>query len=340
MEIVYTVFALLALMAFLIYLSGWFAGTETALVNLKSSQVAQMQKNNEKNIKYIIELKKNLDRAIITILTGNNIVNIILSAVAALAANELFQAVGVSVMIGILTFLIIVFGDIIPKSTAISDSKKICMNNSRRIYYLMRLLSPAITLFIIFSRKFITMTGGRVRAEHLLVSERSIKDLATLGEKEGVIKKIERDIIHKVFKFGDVKIRDVMVPMSDVFALDRDYTIEQACEIVSKRGFTRIPVVGSDGKATGILYTKDLIGKSKRDEKISALLRKPFIANAKSDVTDVFERMKKKRVHIAVIEDDEGAHIGIATLEDMIEELVGEIYDEYFEMKYENLKGN
>ncbi|ODS37076.1 MAG: hypothetical protein A7316_02085 [Candidatus Altiarchaeales archaeon WOR_SM1_86-2] len=332
MDLIYTLAFLTASAAVLIYLSGWFSGTETALTNLNIAQIAEMRRNNEKNVEYIIKLKKEIDRAIVTILIGNNIVNIVLSALAALIANSLFHALGVSIMIGVITFLILVFGEITPKANAIANSKKISQKNAKAIYYLMQVLNPIITVFMAISTEIIRLTGGKIREEHPLVSDESIKEMATLGEEEGAIKSIERDIIHKVFVFGDRKIREIMVPMSDVFYLKKDHTIRDAKKIIAQRGFTRIPVINKNGEVNGILYSKDLLGK--KEAQIKSFMRKPFVVSANSDVTDIFNAMKRKRIHMAVVKDEDGKHIGIVTLEDILEELLGEIHDEYFEVKY------
>lgn len=319
----------------MIYLSGWFAGSETAITNITTSEIVEMREKKDKNIEYVLKSKRNLDRTLVSILIANNIVNVILSSVAAVAANELFQAIGVTIMIALVTVLIIVFGEIIPKSNAIWDTKKVVRNNSKAIYYLTRALNPLITFFIGFSRSISRLTGKRTRKKNLLVTEENIKNIATLGEEEGVLKKIERDIIHNVFIFGDRKIEEIMVPMAKVFYLEKNYTIPEAKTLVAQRGFTRVPVVNENKEVIGVLYSKDLIAKEKGS--IDSLIRPPFIIDAKSEITDIFSGMKQKRIHQAIVKDVKGNHIGIVTLEDILEELVGEIHDEYFDVKYKKV---
>jgi CBS domain containing-hemolysin-like protein len=331
MEMLLSLTILVILTIVFIYLSGWFSGTETALTNLSHAQLAEMRENNEKNIRYLIELKKDMNRTLITILIGNNIVNIVLSAIAALIANELFHTLGVSIMIGIVTFLIIIFGEIMPKSVAIADSKKVSLKNAKAIYYLMRILNPIITTLDKLSHRTLRLIGRKIKHPSI-VSDESIKGLATLGEDEGVIKTIEKEIIHKVFRFGDIKIKDVMVPMDKVFYIDNNYTIEKASEIVTQHGFTRIPIINESRKAIGIINSKDMV--STKGDRIDSIMKSPFIVSVNSDVTTVFTKMKENRVHIAIVKDEENKHIGIVTLEDILEELVGEIYDEHYEVKY------
>ncbi|MFW3145767.1 MAG: hemolysin family protein [Thermoplasmatota archaeon] len=332
MDTLFTIIFLAVFMLVLIFLSGWFSGTETALTNLGPATIAQMKKEGDRNVKYVIKLKRRMDKTLVTILIGNNIVNIVLSSVAALIANELFAELGVSVMIGLITFLVIVFGEITPKNSAIFDSRKKANRNARAIYYLSIIMTPLVHLFIFISGSLIRMTGGATRERRLFSSDDAIKDMASLSEEEGVIKPIERDIIHKVFLFGDRKISDVMVPMASVFHFEKDISTYEARGILSDKGFTRVPVMGKNRKVKGVLYSKDLL--TARKGTITPILRNPFLVSVDDDVTDVFDIMKRNRIHIAIVENRTGEHVGIVTLEDLIEELVGEIHDEYFEKKF------
>ena len=319
-------------MIILIYLSGWFSGTETALTNITVSEIADMKRKKEKNFEYIVKSKRDMDRTLVAILIGNNVVNILLSSVAAVIANELFQAIGVTIMVFVITFLIIIFGEITPKSNAIWDTKKVAQNNSKTIYYLTRILSPLISMFMGITKGLIRLTGKKIEKKGLLVTDEKIKSLATLGEEEGLIKDIERDIIHNVFLFGDRKIREIMVPMDNIFSLQENLSVKEASDLVAKRGFTRIPVKGENNKIVGLLYTKDLINKN--EGLITPLLRPPFFVNSDDEITDCFKKMREKRIHLAIVKDNTGKCVGIVSLEDILEELVGEIYDEYFEVKY------
>ena len=336
MDVVWIILFFIVFMTVMIFLSGWFSGTETALTNLGSATVARMRKEGDRNAEYVIKLKRRMDRTLITILIGNNIVNIVLSSVAALIANELFAEIGVSIMIGVITFLVILFGEITPKNSAIFDSRKKANRNARAIYYLSILISPLISFFIIISRALISLTGGPLKEKKLFASDDSIKDLASLSEEEGVIKSIEKEIIYKVFLFGDRKISDVMVPMDEVYTLDKDLSTYEARGVVFDSGYTRIPILNVERKVKGVLYSKDLLVARKGT--IGNILRQPYMVSTDDDVTEVFNLMKKNRVHMAIVLDGNGNHVGVVTLEDLIEELVGEIHDEYYLNKIGNMK--
>ncbi|RLF69095.1 MAG: hypothetical protein DRN57_01860 [Thermoplasmata archaeon] len=336
MDTLFTMLFLLIFMIVLIFLSGWFSGSETALTNLTAVDIANMERRKDRNVRYIIKLKKRMDRTLITILIGNNLVNILLSSVAALVANELFAEIGVSVMIGVITFLVIVFGEITPKNSAIFDSTRVAGRNARAIYYLSMAIYPLVSMFRWISTTIIKLTGGKEKGEALFASDESIRDLAALSEREGNIKPIEKKIIDGVFKFGDRKVRDTMVPMDNVFCLDDDMGLEGIKASIKEHGFTRVPVMGDDHRVKGILYSKDLLMISEED--IPSVIRKPFTVGDHEDLTDVFDRMRKERVHLAIVENEKGEHTGVITLEDLLEELVGELHDEYFEKKYSRYK--
>jgi CBS domain containing-hemolysin-like protein len=323
-------------MVILIYLSGWFSGTETALTNINESDIAEMKRNNERNVDFIMKTKRDMDRTLVAILIGNNVVNILLSSVAAVIANELFHTIGVTIMVALITFLIIIFGEITPKSNAIWDTKKVAQNNSKTIYYLTRALSPVITTFMVICSGLISLTGKKITKKGMLVSDESIKSLATLGEAEGVIKGIEREIIHRVFLFGDRKIKDVMVPMKDVYYVESDLSIPKASTLTAEHGFTWVPVLNEEKEVIGVLYSKDLIDLETGS--IKPLIKPPYIVSSEDDLTDIFNSMREKRVHLAIVKNTKGVVVGIVTLEDILEELVGEIYDEYFDAKYDKSK--
>lgn len=333
MDTVVIVVFLIVFMVVLIFLSGWFSGSETALTNLSPAEVAKLRRDRRKNIEFVYKLKRNMDKTLITILIGNNIVNIVLSSVAALIANELFAELGVSIMIGIITFLVIVFGEITPKNSAIFDSTKVALRNARIIYYLSVLLTPFIILFSWISKALIRIVGGKERTKSLFTTDDSIKDLVSLSEEEGVIKPIEKEIIHRVFIFGDRKVKEAMVPMKDVFTMDDDMPVDTVKSAISSHGFTRVPVMGDDGKIIGIIYSKDLI--MAEDVEIPSLMRRPFLVKEGDEITEVFDLMKRKRIHLAIVENSRGEHTGIVTLEDLLEEVVGELQDEYYERKFE-----
>jgi Mg2+/Co2+ transporter CorB len=180
---------MIAIMLILLLLAGWFAGSETALTNLSSSRLAMISQGDGKKAGYLLKIKREMDKNLVTILVLNNIVNIILSSIAALFADALFDTVGVSLMVGLITFLIIVFGEIVPKSIAMIDTERVSLNHSKILFFLSRIFSPLMMILVWISQLIVRIRGKKPRKEGILVSDQEIKDLVSLGEKEGVIKK-------------------------------------------------------------------------------------------------------------------------------------------------------
>jgi CBS domain containing-hemolysin-like protein len=171
--------------------------------------------------------------------------------------------------------------------------------------------------------------GGRTGEPEAVVTESTIKTMATLAEEDDTIEEIEKEIIHRVFEFGDAKVKDVMIPMKDVGTLPYGIGIGRAKRYARNTGYSRIPVIDRKKKIIkGILYSKDLLGRKARYP-VNLILRPPFVTHENEKVTDLFDRMNMSRTHLAVVINRSRRMVGIVTLEDMLEEIVGEIYDEY-----------
>ncbi len=316
----------------LLYTSAWFAGIETALTSISTLQVAKMRKKRMKNVAYVVKLKKDMEATLITILIGNNIVNILLSALVAIFANSFFKLLGVSIALGILTFLIIIFGDIIPKSKAVSLNDRIILRNARMIYYLRLLFSPLIWIFIRLSKAVLKLYHYETKPEKLLVTEQKVKDLILLGLAEGSIEPHEKDFIDKVFSFTDCKVKSIMLPLKDVYCISDKTSAAAARKQIAKRGFTRVPLLNRNKRVTGLIYSKDLLNH--RGKTLKTIAREPLHIGKNELISAAFNQMKNQKNHMLVVQDDKGKDIGIITLEDILEELVGDIYDEAFSLKY------
>lgn len=318
-----------AVLVVLIYLSARFASAETALTSLNKVDIANMKLSKAKNTDIIIKLKTDMDSTIITILIGNNLVNITASALATMIAYDTLKHVGISLAIGGLTILILIFGEITPKGFAIKNKQKISIKNARFIYYMYLVCRPLIYVLSGISDRLIHLLGGETKGEKMHITESDIRDLADVLEDEGVIKEVEKDILHKVFWFGDLRVRSVKIPKEDSFVLDSEITLDEGVEFIKEHGFTRIPVAkhGSQ-EIIGILYSKDLLGEEMGTMDEYAREVPQFVRNDE-EITEVFHRMKKQRIHMAIVLDNNGGFDGLITLEDILEELLGEIYDEF-----------
>ncbi|MEF8874350.1 MAG: hemolysin family protein [Candidatus Thermoplasmatota archaeon] len=324
----WAVIVYLAAIIFCLYMSGRFSGTETALTALDKIDVSKMKQKGEKHADKIEHLKENMDDTITTILIGNNVVNVIAPTLVTVLVQDVLGRWAVSIGSGVITLALLIFGEITPKGFSLKNKKRFSIKNAAMIYYLSIALKPLIKALNKISDFFIGALGGETDTDELLVTESEIKELASMLEERGVIKEIEKDILHRVFCFGDCKVDEVMVPKEETYALDSDITVKEASEFIKEHGFTRLPVTkhGSD-EVVGILYSKEIL--STEGGKVKDYMRRPYFVNNEEDVTEVFQRMRNERIHQAIVKDDEGNFDGIITLEDILEELVGQIYDEF-----------
>jgi len=324
----WSVIGYLAAIAFCLYMSGRFSGTETALTALDKVDISRMKQNKEKHVEKIEYLKEHMDQTITTILIGNNIVNVAAPTLVTVMVRDLIGNWAISIASGILTLILLIFGEITPKGFSLKNKKRFSRKNAALIYYMSIGLKPLIKALNDVSDYFINALGGETKFDELLVTEGEIIHLASMLEEEGIIKEIEKDILHRVFYFGDQKVEEVKIPKEDTYAMDSDLPIEEAAEFIQDHGYTRIPVTKHDSDdVVGILYSKEILGKE--GGQVKDHMREPYFVKNKDDVTKVFQRMRNERIHLAVVRDEEDNFDGIITLEDILEELVGEIYDEF-----------
>lgn len=311
-----------------IFFSAWLSSTETAITNLSNRQLAILSQKKVKNIHYLLQLKKRFSRTLITLLIANNVVNILLSSLTALVANKIFRTTGVSIAIGMVTFMLILFGEIVPKSRAILESVKISQKRARKLFYLNKFLTPIVLLFRLFSKWILRITGSKEHHQMPLISEESIISMTSLAEAEGIVKSVEKQIIENVFVFGDRKVSEVMIPMKSIFVVHLKDSIQKVRQSIYAKGFSRLPVIDENGLVQGILYAKDLSCPDMMMT-IETIMRKPFFTGVDKEITALFEEMRNNHIHLSIVRNNKKRPVGIITMEDILEELVGEIEDEF-----------
>ena len=292
-----------------------------------------MAEEGSKSAKRALRLIENPSKLISALLIGNNIVNIFASSLATLVAIDLYGISATGIATSILTIVIIIFGEITPKSFATQHAEKVSMMFSKPVGILMTLLTPFVIIFYSISSWIIRLFGGDISQSHPLVTEEELKTMVDVGSEEGVFEQEEKEMLHNIFDFGDLQVRDIMVQRVDITALDVDATYEEVLEIVKDEQFSRFPVYREDiDDIIGILNVKDLLFLTeveKRGFKLEDYIREPYFAYEFKRITDLFKELKKTRTHISLILDEYGGTVGIVTIEDLLEEIVGEIDDEY-----------
>ncbi len=329
---------LLILLALLV-LSGVFSGSETALVTLTIARAEALHTERRAGSTALVYLKRNPSRMLITILIGNNVVNIGASAIATVIATEHLGAIGPGVAVGVLTLVILIFGEITPKSLATRYSERISLVIAPLMYGLMRLLLPLVWMFEHLTRYVQGLTGA---LSDPTVTEMELISLAEHGEEEGTIDADEREMIERVFTLDDLKAKDVMTPRGDVFMLDSKLRLGDVMEEVIRQSYTRIPLYhSSPDQIDNILYLRSVlvaIAHGKTAVQLKDLANDPLFCHESQPIDELLTVLRKSKQHMAIVVDEHGATQGVVTLEDLLEELVGEIYDESDEMPEEYMR--
>ncbi|HOW05513.1 hemolysin family protein [Methanospirillum hungatei] len=312
-------------------LSGFFSGSEVALFSITRAKVRTLVNEKEPGSEALATLKKNPDRFLITILIGNNIVNILAASVATAVAIGFLGETGIAVTVStiIVVLLLLVFGEIWPKMYASRNATSFSLRFSPIILFLSRIFSPVIFIFNKIAGK---MTGAGAFAHHM-ITEEEIKEWIDVGQEEGTIEKDEQEMLHSVFEFSDTRVREVMTPRIDVVMLEDTSSSDEALEIFKNTGFSRLPIWhGNIDTIKGILNVKDAIFsvlETHESIPIVELLSEPLFVPETKNIDDLLRELRVKKTHMAIVLDEYGSFVGIVTVEDILEELVGDILDEF-----------
>lgn len=322
------VFVELAGLVVLLIFSAFFSASETAFVSVKRHRIKKLA-SQDKRAKRLLGLFENPNRVIASILVGNNIVNISASAIAAGLAIEYFGSYGIGIATGIVTLYILLFGEIIPKSYAAYNAEKFLLAFGRGVVLFVKILSPLVVIFTVISKRIVRSFGGEVTFGRDITQE-DLKAMVEVGEEEGIIEKEEKEIIASVFEFGETTVREIMVPRVDMKCISIDASLEEARELIIKTGHSRIPVYeGSIDNIVGILHAKDLLKYNHHEISLRDIIREPLFIPENKKLDDLLKEFREKKIQIAIVVDEYGGTAGMVTIEDILEELVGEIMDEF-----------
>ncbi len=313
----------------LLLLSGLFSGSETALVALSRARAEGLLREGRRGARALHELKRDPSRMLITILIGNNVVNIAASAIATVIASERLGHIGPGIAVGVLTILILVFGEITPKSLATRYSERISLFIAPVMLGFMRLIYPLVWLFGHLTTWIGETLGSKTDPT---VTESELISLVAHGEEEGTIESGERQLIERVFNFTDLKVEDVMTPRHKVLALDGRRSIGDILPEVIGQSASRIPLFDEDpNEIHHILYLRDLLDAVAQDhleKAANSIAHEPLFCPQNQSIDVLFSTLRRKKRHIAIVVEEHGLMQGVVTVEDLLEELVGEIYDE------------
>lgn len=335
--------ALGVLLSLLFALSAFFSASETALTAFSRSKVKEIAEKNPRKAILLKKWLKNPNMYLSAILIGNNLVNLLSSSLATAIALKTIGDKPEAIVIAtlIITLTLLIFGELTPKVVAKAYSTQIASGTIVFIHYLSTLLLPLSVALIFISRLIARLFGVKLSEVQLLITEEDIKSAVTAGEEEGVIETEEKQMIHSIFEFGDTTVKEVMIHRTSVFCLDGSKTLDETWDGIDENGYSRIPVyLNTIDNIIGVLYQKDLFKPLKENATnslIKDLIRDAYFVPETKPLLEMLEDFKKKQIHMAIVIDEYGGMSGIVTIEDLMEEIVGDIRDEFDVFVEENI---
>ncbi|MBI4320759.1 MAG: HlyC/CorC family transporter [Chloroflexi bacterium] len=338
----------LSLIAILIIINAFFAASEIAIVSVRKTRIRQLAEDGRNPSAWaLLRLSDNPGRFLATIQVGVTLAGFFASAVGAVSAVGLLQEVlsaiplvaeasgllALAIVTILVAFATLIFGELVPKNLAVTYAERIAIAVARPIDWFASAMTPVVLLLTFTTNSILRLLGSTEKAQIPEVTEDEIRSLVDAGEQEGIVEPIERKMIQGVFDFADTLVREVMVPRVDIVALPKDATPGAALDVFLSAGYSRVPIFdGSLDNIIGILFAKDLLKHYGGFVSITTIveLARPasFVPETKK-VSELFSELQHSRVHMAVVVDEYGGTAGIVTLEDLLEEIVGEIHDEY-----------
>ena len=331
----------------LILLNGFFAASEIALISLRKSRVRQLVKGGVPSARRVQRLQEEPERFLATVQIGVTLVGSLASAIAGVIAVERIKPViqslpvafiqhaaeplSLGIVVAFITYITLVAGELVPKSMAIRYSEQVAFATAAPI--------DALSRFFYLVLRFLTVSNNVVlrffkiseAQEPSLVSEDEVKYLIREGRKSGVFEPSEEDLIHSVFRFTDTVVKEVMIPRTDIVAVETGTDLDEILHIMNEKGFSRLPVYSETiDNIIGVVYLKDILPLhiGEKPFQLDRVLRKPYIVPPNKNVSVLLKEMREKRVHLALVMDEYGGTDGLVTMEDLIEEIVGDIRDE------------
>ena len=330
---------LIIIMVILLALSAFFSATETAFSTFNRIRMKSMAQNGNKKAALVMKYDDKYDKMLNSVLIGNNIVNITLSSIATLFFVELFtrvdpssaQSIGATVSTAIITVAVLVFGEIAPKIIAKSNADKIALSFVYVVNAVIVVLTPLSVIFGAWSKLVMKVFKSK---EQNTVTEEELMTIVDEAEEDGTIESDEGDLIRSAIEFNDVSAGDILTPRVDICAISRDDSIEEIAKTFMESAYSRLPVYGEDmDDIVGILHEKDFfIAYHNNNKTITKHIQKPVHVSEHIKVADLLQVLKSKKTHMAIVVDEYGGTMGIVTMEDIIEELIGDVFDEHDEV--------
>jgi putative hemolysin len=323
------------LVVIFIFLSAFFSGSETALFSLSKFQIEKLVEENPDKGKRIRDLIERPKRLIITIILGNEFVNVAISSLSAGIIIRIFHQEIPWINIGIVLPILLIFSEITPKTIALKNNTKFASFVVTPLSYLSRFTTPVRWFIRNISDGIVNIFVKSSERRESILTEDVIRTIVEEGEKEGIIDSLEREFIYKVFDFGDMKVDEVMTPRANLFCLSADTSLDEIIKKIKEKHYSKVPVYKDDqDNIIGILFATDLIGLTDEEIKnsdvtLKKILRKPYFVPITKRADELFKTFQKEKISIAIVLDEYGGVLGLVTMEDLLEVIFGEISDEF-----------
>ncbi len=320
------------LLVILLICSAFFSGCEAAYFSLNRITIDNFKESNKYSRQLVASLLKDPKKLMVTIYVGNELVNVGVAALVTSISISFFGSKGIALAIGFGTFLLLFLGEITPKTFTIRHAEKFSLLVSRQLKFFYTFVYPVQWVITRITETIVSLIGSQASNNNRIITEEEFHTLVSVGENEGVLESDEKEMIHNVIRFGETTAGEVMTPRVDIFSLNADDDLETVFQRVREKFFSRIPVYEkSADNIIGILYIKDLQHynrKQKSGVKLRGLLHSPFFVPSSKKMHELLKEFKDNKKHIAIVLDEYGALAGVVTLEDVLEELVGDIKSE------------
>lgn len=332
----------IAICVVLLLLSAFFSSTETAFSSVSKIRLKNLADNGNKKAKTALYVAERYSKALTTILVGNNIVNIANSALATVFFVNIFgEAQGTVISTVVITIVVLIFGEVLPKNIAIDNAEKICITFAPALKFLMVLLTP-LSIILMGINKLYKKLARNSNHQEPSVTEDELKYIIESIEEEGVLEQQESELVQSALEFDEKTAEEILTPRVDMVAIDIDDPVEEITELVLKERYSRIPVYRDNiDKIIGVLHTRDyleaLINNNEKPN-IEAMLQPAHFIYKTKKLSALLADFKYNKIHLAVVTDDYGGILGIVTMEDLLEQIVGEIWDEDEEVEKMSLK--
>ncbi|MGD0283088.1 MAG: hemolysin family protein [Dissulfurispiraceae bacterium] len=338
----------LFLIAFCIIINGFFAASEIAVVTNRRTRIKQLMDEGTKNAEILYKLRDKPDRFLATIQIGITLTADLASAIGGAAAVKVIkpwlqavpinfiaassEAIAIGFVVIVITFFFLIFGELIPKSVALSNAEAVGLWVAPVIEKFSNVANVLVSLLTFSTNIILKPFHQKAFTEREYVSEEEVKLLIEEGGEQGVFEPAEKELIHSVFEFTDTSVKEVMIPALQMVTVGISMTVDEVKSIILEEKFSRYPVIGKDiNDIRGILYAKDFYNLLSRTDSINIhrIIKPPIFIPETMKISILLREMQRKRVHMAIVIDEYGAVSGLVTLEDLLEEIVGEIRDEY-----------